>query len=206
MLQLSNKLTCWSVTFSSVMRKDSFRVQSVNSRVMNAALIAQIQGLEKRIHFLETSVGQSHTPSDVEDPQGPRTSEKPMVGSTHLDTSVDGVQNTTFVGSAHSTSVGDAHNLNSVGDAHRCPVSKANMASQTESGGASGPYTSVSPSQMLGTKRPTIAPSYVPNQLPNPKKKVELNRKGASSAPVTSPITKPAGLRKNRNISTKQKS
>ena len=37
--------------------------------VMNAALIAQIQGLEKRINFLETSVGQSHTPSDVEDPR-----------------------------------------------------------------------------------------------------------------------------------------
>ena len=125
-------------------------------RVMNAALIAQIQGLEKRIHFLETSVGQSHTPSDVEDPQGPHTSEKPMVGSTHLDTSVDGVQNTTSVGSAHSTSVGDAHNLKSVGDAHGCPVTdpvaKANMASQTENGGASGVYTSVSPSQMLGTK------------------------------------------------------
>ena len=33
MLQLLNKLTCWSVTFSSVTRKDSFRVQSVNSRV-----------------------------------------------------------------------------------------------------------------------------------------------------------------------------
>ena len=112
-----------------------------------------------------------------------------MVGGTRPDTSVDGVQNTTSVGSAHSTSVGDAHNLNSVGDARRCPVSKANMASETENGGASGPYTSVSPFQMLGTKRPTNATSYVPNQLPNPKKKVGLNRKGANSAPVTSPIT-----------------
>ena len=96
-------------------------------------------------------MGQSHTPSDVDDPQGPHTTGKPMVGGTHPDTSVDSVQNTTSVGSAHSTSVGDAHNLNSGGDAHRCPVSKANMASQTENGGASGPYASVSPSHILGT-------------------------------------------------------
>ena len=102
---------------------------------MNAALIAQIQGLEKIINFLETSVGQSHTHSDVEDPHGLHASEKSLVEGAYPDTSVDGVQNTTSVGSANNTSVGDAHNLNYVGDAHRCPVSKA---SQIENG-ASGP-------------------------------------------------------------------
>ena len=188
MLQLLNKLTCWSVTFSSMTRKDSFRVQSVNSRVMNAALIAQIQGLGKIIHYLETSVGQSHTPFDVEGPHGPHTSEKPLVGGAHPDTSVYGVQNTTSVGSAHNTSVGDAHNLNSVGDAHRCPVFKANVASQTGDGRASGPYASVSPSRMLGTKRPANVPSYVPNQLPSPKKEGGAKQEGCKQYPGDIPI------------------
>ena len=34
-------------------------------RIMNTALIGQIQALEKRIHSLESSVGQSHTPSTM---------------------------------------------------------------------------------------------------------------------------------------------
>ena len=150
-----------------------------------------------------------------------QTLEKAMVGGAHRDTTVDGVQNTTTedgvnntsvgnahnsisVGSAHnSTPVGDAHNPTSVGDAPTSSVSTANMASQTEHGNISGPYASVSP-QLQKAKRPTDAPSYIYRQSPNPKKKVELNRKGPSSIPVTSPITKPAELRNHRKITTKQ--
>ena len=142
-------------------------------------------------------------------------------GGAHRDTTVDGVQNTTTedgvnntsVGNAHnsisvgsaqnSTPVGDAHNPTSVGDAPTSSVSTANMASQTEHGNTSGPYASVSP-QLHKAKRPTDAPSYIYRQSPNPKKKVELNRKGPSSIPVTSPITKPAELRNHRKITTKQ--
>ena len=143
-----------------------------------------------------------------------------MVGGAHPDTTVDGVQNTTIedgvnntsvgsahnsipVGSAHNSNpVGDTHNPTSVGDAHASSVSTANMASQTEHGNTSGPYASVSP-QLHKAKRPTDAPSYIYRQSPNPKKKVELNRKGPSSIPVTSPITKPAELRNHRKITTK---
>ena len=150
-----------------------------------------------------------------------QTLEKAMVDGAHRDTTVDGVQNTTTedgvnntsvgnahnsisVGSAHnSTPVGDAHNPTSVGDAPTSSVSTANMASQTEHGNTSGPYASVSP-QLHKAKRPTDAPSYIYRQSPNPKKKVELNRKGPSSIPVTSPITKPAELRNHRKITTKQ--
>ena len=145
-----------------------------------------------------------------------------MVGASHPDATVDGVQNTTTedgvnnnfsvgsahnsisVGSAHnSTPVGYAHNPTSVGDAHTSSVSTANIASETEHGNTSGPYASVSP-QLHKAKRPTDAPSYIYRQSPNPKKKVELNRKGPSNIPVTSPITKPAELRNHRNITTKQ--
>ena len=143
-----------------------------------------------------------------------QTLEKAMVGGAHPDTTVDGVQNTptedgvnnnTSVGSAHnSISVGSAHNSTSVGDAHTSSVSMAIMASQTENGNTSGPYASVSP-QSHKAKRPTDAPSYIYRQSPNPKKKVELNRKGPSSIPVTSPITtKTAELRNQRKITTKQ--
>ena len=148
-----------------------------------------------------------------------QTLEKAMVGGAHRDTTVDGVQNTTtedsvnntsvgnahnsiYVGSAHnSTPVGDAHNPTSVGDAPTSSVSTANMASQTEHGNTSGPYASVSP-QLHKAKRPKR--SYIYRQSPNPKKKVELNRKGPSSIPVTSPITKPAELRNHKKITTKQ--
>ena len=124
--------------------------------------------------------------------------EKALMGGAHPNSSVDGVKNTTSVGSAHnSTPVGDAHNPSTVGDAHTRPVSMANMASQTENGNTPGPYVSVSP-QLLKAKHPTDAPSYIYKQSPNPKMKVELNRKGPSSIPVTSPITKPAELRNHR--------
>ena len=82
-------------------------------------------------------------------------------------------------------------------------VSTANMASQTENGNTSGPYASVSP-QLLRAQRPTDAPSYIYRQSPTPKKKVELNRKGPSSIPVTSPITKSAELRNHRKNTAKQ--
>ena len=136
-----------------------------------------------------------------------------MVGGAHPDTPLVGVQNTTPVGSAHnttpvgsahnSTPVEDAHNPTSVGDAHTSSVSTANMASQTENGNTSGPYASVSP-QLLRAQRPTDAPSYIYRQSPTPKKKVELNRKGPSSIPVTSPITKSAELRNHRKNTAKQ--
>ena len=133
-----------------------------------------------------------------------QTLEKALMGGAHPDTSVDGVKNTTAVGSAHnSTPVEDAHNPSTVGDAHTRPVSMANMASQTENGNTPGPYASVSP-QLLKAKHPTDAPSYIYKQSPNPKKKVELNRKGPSSIPVTSPITKPAERRNHRKNTTKQ--
>ena len=139
--------------------------------------------------------------------------EQSMVGGAHPDTPLVGVQNTTPVGSAHnttpvgsahnSTPVEDAHNPTSVGDAHTSSVSTANMASQTENGNTSGPYASVSP-QLLRAQRPTDAPSYIYRQSPTPKKKVELNRKGPSSIPVTSPITKSAELRNHRKNTAKQ--
>ena len=126
------------------------------------------------------------------------------MGGAHPDTSVDGVNNTTSVGSAHnSTPVGDAHNPSTVGDVHTRPVSMANVASQTDNGNTPGPYASVS-TQLLKAKRPTDAPSYIYKQSPNPKKKVELNRKGPSSIPVTSPNTKPAERWNHRKNTTKQ--
>ena len=175
---------------------------------------------------------QTFTPTDNKNPNLQEANSSSMAPNTtklltlehsaHPDTTVDGVQNTTTedgvnsntsvgsahnsisVGSAHnSTLVGDAHNPNFVGDAHTSSVSTANMASQTENGNTSGPYASVSP-QLHKAKHPTDAPSYICRQSPNPKKKVELNRKGPSSVPVTSPITKPAELRNHRKITTKQ--
>ena len=129
-----------------------------------------------------------------------------MVGGAHPDTPLVGVQNTTPVGSAHNTTpVGSAHNSTPVGDAHNptfvgdSAVSTANMASQTDNGNTSGPYASVSP-HLLKAKHP----SYIYRQSTTPKKKVELNRKGPSSIPVTSPITKPAELRNHKKNTTKQ--
>ena len=163
----------------------------VTLRRANASLQQRLDGYEHRLHALEQS----------------------MVGGAHPDTPLVGVQNTTPVGSAHnttpvgsahnSTPVEDAHNPTSVGDAHTSSVSTANMASQTENGNTSGPYASVSP-QLLRAQRPTDAPSYIYRQSPTPKKKVELNRKGPSSIPVTSPITKSAELRNHRKNTAKQ--
>ena len=57
-----------------------------------------------------------------------------MVGGAHPDTPLVGVPK--------NTSVGSAHNTTPVEDAHRPPVSKAHMASQTDSGGTAGPHAS----------------------------------------------------------------
>ena len=118
----------------------------------NASLQQRLDGYEHRLHALEQS----------------------MVGGAHPDTPLVGVQNTTRVGSAHNTTpVGSAHNSTPVGDAHNptsvgdSSVSMANMASQTENGNTSGPYASVSP-QLLNSKRPTDAPSYIYRQSTTP--------------------------------------
>ena len=61
-----------------------------------------------------------------------QTLEKALMGGANPDTSVDGVKNTIYVGSAHnSTPVGDAHNPSTVGNAHPRPVATADMASKT---------------------------------------------------------------------------
>ena len=112
-----------------------------------------------------------------------------MVGGAHPDTLLVGVQN---------TSVGSAHNTTAVGDAHRPPVSKAHMASQTESSGTAGPRASRSPTQTGGIEGPWEAPSYIPKQSPTLRQKVEMNRKGSTFTPVTSPLTKAAPLQEHR--------
>ena len=113
-----------------------------------------------------------------------------MVGGAHPDTPFDGVQNTTPVGTAHNTTP--------VGEAHKPPVSKAHMASQTESAGTAGPRASMSPAQTSRIEGPRDAPSYIPNQSPTPGRKLELRRKGPTFVPVISPLTKAAPLRKHR--------
>ena len=113
-----------------------------------------------------------------------------MVGGAHPDTPFVGVQNTTPVGSAHSTTP--------VGEAHNPPVSKAHMASPTELAGTAGPHASMSPAQMGRIDGPREAPSYIPNQSPTPRWKLELSRKGPTFVPVISPMTKAAPLHKHR--------
>ena len=113
-----------------------------------------------------------------------------MVGGAHPDTPLVGVQNTTPVGSARNTTP--------VGEAHKPPVSKAHMASQTESAGTAGPRASMSPAQTSRIEGPRDAPSYVPNQSPTPHRKLELRRKGPTFVPVISPLTKAAPLRNHR--------
>ena len=119
-----------------------------------------------------------------------KTLEQTMVGGAHPDTPLVGVQNTTPVGSTHNTTP--------VGEAHKPPVSKAHMASQTESAGTAGPRASMSPAQTSRIEGPRDAPSYIPNQSPTPRRKLELRRKGPSFVPVISPLTKAAPLRNHR--------
>ena len=119
-----------------------------------------------------------------------KTLEQTMVGGAHPDTPLVGVQNTTPVGSAHNTTP--------VGEAHKPPVSKAHMASQTESAGTAGPRASMSPAQTSRIEGPRDAPSYIPNQSPTPHRKLELRRKGPTFVPVISPLTKAAPLRNHR--------
>ena len=79
---------------------------------------------------------------------------------------------TPLVGVQNTTPVGSAHNTTPVGEAHKPPVSKA--------------------------KGPRDAPSYIPNQSPTPRRKLELRRKGPTFVPVISPLTKAAPLRNHR--------
>ena len=124
-----------------------------------------------------------------------------MLGGTHPDIAVS-VQNnnTTAVGGAHNigvhktTSVGSTHKTTPVGDAHRPSVSKANTASNTETGGPAGPSASMSPTQLNSIEGPRDAPSYIPKASQTPRPKVQLKR-GPIFVPVTSPITKAAGIR-----------
>ena len=134
----------------------------------NASLQQRLDGYEQRLQTLEQS----------------------MVGGAHPDTPLVGVQK--------NTSAGSAHNTTPVGDAHRPAVSKAHMASQTDSGGIAGPHASMPPAQTDRIEGPRDAPSYIPNQSATPHKKVELRRKGPTFIPVTSPMTKPAALRPHR--------
>ena len=99
-----------------------------------------------------------------------KTLEQTIVGGAHPDTPLVGVQNTTPVGSAHNTTP--------VGEAHKPPVLKAHMALQTESAGTAGPRASMSPAQTSRIEGPRDAPSYIPNQSPTPRWKLELRRKG----------------------------
>ena len=124
--------------------------------------------------------------------------EKSRMADDHLNTSRDGDQTTTTVGSTHSPIA--------VGEAHGPPVSKANMASQTEAGSTSGPSASMSPTQTETIKSPENAPAYVSRQSSYPRKKVDLNKKGPSFVSVTSPLTKAAGMRKQRKGHTAKQS
>ena len=94
--------------------------------------------------------------------------------------------------------VGSAHNTTPVGEAHEPPVSKAHMASQTELPGTAGPRASMSPAQMGRIEGPRDAPSYIPNQSPTPRRKLELSRKGPTFVLVILPMTKAAPLRSHR--------
>ena len=145
------------------------------------------------------------TPKD-----GVQTTTSSSVGSTHSPSAAGhssalppdttgGVNNTTFVGSAHTaTPVGDVHSL---------PVSKANRASQTET--QRGPNSLAKKPQTQGKKsckeRVEITPSYIPNQAPTPRTKVLLDRSGpvGNRQGVVSPATKPAGDRPQRLSSAK---
>ena len=151
---------------------------------------------------------------------GAQTITPSPVGSTHSPSTVshnsalppdttDGVHNT--------TSVGSAHNANPVGDTHRHPVSKANIASQTEmqrgSNSLAKPSADATPRrgsakspqkpQSQGKKfkeRVKITPSFIPNQAPTPKTKMLLDQSGpvGTRQGVVSPATKPAGDRPQR--------
>ena len=124
--------------------------------------------------------------------------EKSRMADDHLNTSRDGTQTTATVGSTHSPIA--------VGEAHGPPVSKAHMASQTEAGSTLWTCTSVSPTQTKTIKSPENSPAYVSRQSPYPWKKVNLNRKGPSFVSVTSPLTKAAGMRKQRKGHTAKQS
>ena len=177
--------------------EENVRLREIIStlRKDNASLQQRLDGYEKRLSNLEKSrVVDAHPDTSTD---GVQTNTPSPVGSIH------NPNNTISVGSAHNPApVGDAHKPANVGDAHTHPVSTANMASQTENGSTPGPKASVSPLQLHKAKRPTDAPSYIYKQSPNPKKKVELNRKGPNSTPVTYPITKPAELRNHRRCHT----
>ena len=148
----------------------------------NASLQQRLDGYEQRLQTLEKS----------------------MLGGTQADIAVSVPNtNTTSVGSAHNigvhntTSVGSTHNTTPVGDAHRPSISKANTASNTEAGGPASPRASVSPTQLNRIEGPRDAPSYIPKASQTPRPKVQL-RRGPTFVPVTSPITKAAGIQKSR--------
>ena len=138
-------LVSWNLALSD----ENARLKEVINTLpqANASLKLRLDGYEQRLHTLEKS----------------------MLGGTHPDIAVS-VQNnnTTSVGGAHNigvhntTSVGSTHKKNPVINAHRPSVSKANTASNTETGGPAGPRASVSPTQLKSIEGPRDAPSYIP--------------------------------------------
>ena len=161
-------------------------------------IINQLRNLEKS----SLDDAHLHTPRD-----GVQTTTSSSVGSTHSPSAAGHSSPNTTGGVNNTTSVGGGHTATPVGDAYSHPVSKANRTSQTET--ERGPKSLAKKPQTQGKKsskeRVEITPSYIPNQAPNPRTKVLLDRSGpvGTRQGFVSPATKPAGDRPQRLSSTK---